>query len=273
MLKLKVIWFLFNLKASLAGYHKEIHQLGFLKGKKYLKIERIGTLPSVLNESSGLLYRSSDSTLLSHNDSGGASSLYRIDLSGKLLSTYPIEQATNVDWEDLSQDEKGNVYIADIGNNAHHNRALWVYQVMGDLEKVLMKIPVLYPQKQVVPDAEAMFVANDSLYIFTKNWHQSGTDLYVRKISAHTDTLQHKAHIQLRTPVTGAAISPKKNKFVLISYGKIYYFRIIERQIDFSNPLYCIKFPHKQTESIAFLDENVVIITNEQGEMYRVCEN
>lgn len=273
MLKYKILWFLFNLKASLASYRHEVHELGFQKGKKHLKVERIGYLPQQVNESSGLVYLAQDSTLLTHNDSGGAPHIYQIDLSGKLLNTYPISQAKNIDWEDISADEQGNLYIGDIGNNSHQHRDLCIYQVNKKIDAVLQKIPIHYPEKQTVPDAEAMFVAQDSIYVFTKNLDKSGTDLFVRKIGDTADTLQFKSHINLRTPITGAAINPQKNKFVLISYGKIYYFRIIEHQIDFSNPLYCLKFPHKQTESIAFLDENVVIITNEQGEIYRVCEN
>lgn len=273
MLKYKILWFLFNLKASLASYRHEVHELGFQKGKKHLKVERIGYLPQQVNESSGLVYLAQDSTLLTHNDSGGAPHIYQIDLSGKLLNTYSIPEAKNFDWEDISADEQGNLYIGDIGNNSHQRRDLCVYQINKKIDAVLQKIPIHYPEKQTVPDAEAMFVAQDSIYVFTKNLDKSGTDLFVRKIGDAADTLQFKSHINLRTPITGAAINPQKNKFVLISYGKIYYFRIIEHQIDFSNPLYCLKFPHKQTESIAFLDENVVIITNEQGEIYRVCEN
>jgi hypothetical protein len=72
MLKYKILWFLFNLKASLASYHYDVHELGFQKGKKHLKVERIGHLPKQVNESSGLVYRAQDSTLLTHNDSGGA---------------------------------------------------------------------------------------------------------------------------------------------------------------------------------------------------------
>lgn len=273
MLKYKILWFLFNLKASLAGYRHEVHELGFQKGKKHLKVERVGYLPKQVDESSGLVYLAQDSTLLTHNDSGGAPHIYQIDLSGKLLNTYPIPQAKNVDWEDMSADEQENLYIGDIGNNSHQRQDLCVYKIDAKLGENLLRIPIYYPNNQIIPDAEAMFVAQDSIYVFTKNLDKSGTDLLVRKVGSNADTLRLKSHINLRTPITGAAINPQKNKFVLISYGKIYYFRIIEHQIDFLNPLYCLNFPHKQTESIAFLDENVVIITNEQGEIYRVCEN
>lgn len=273
MLKYKILWFLFNLKASLASYRHEVHELGFQKGKKHLSVKQIGYLPKQVQESSGLVYRTQDSTLLTHNDSGDAPHVYQIDFSGKLLNTYPIPQAKNVDWEDMSVDEQGDIYVGDIGNNSHQRRDLCVYRINKNIDAVLQKIPIHYPEKQPVPDAEAMFVTQDSIYVFTKTLDKSGTDLFVRKVGANADTLRLKAHINLRTPITGAAINPQKNKFVLISYGKIYYFRIIEHQIDFSNPLYCLNFPHKQTESIAFLDENVVIITNEQGEIYRVCEN
>ena len=60
------------------------------------------------------------------------------------------------------------------------------------------------------------------IYIFTKNWDKSGTDFICEKIGINADTLHKlKAAYQFEDANYGAAINQQKNKFVLISYGKI----------------------------------------------------
>ena len=61
-------------------------------------------LPEEVKETSGLLFL--NGKIITHNDSGDDANLYEIDsLSGLLLRTISISNATNVDWEDISQDD------------------------------------------------------------------------------------------------------------------------------------------------------------------------
>jgi hypothetical protein len=71
-------------------------------------------LPNEVKETSGLLFL--DGKITTHNDSGGAPNLYEIDrLSGTILRIVTISNTTNVDWEDLAENET-NIFSADIGN-------------------------------------------------------------------------------------------------------------------------------------------------------------
>src|SRR5690606_33877479 len=75
----------------------------------------LAPLPEVLTESSGL-ESNADYSFWSHNDSGNAPKLIRIDTLGQVLQQLEID-AINVDWEDMTKDVDGNLYIGDFGNN------------------------------------------------------------------------------------------------------------------------------------------------------------
>lgn len=51
-------------------------------------------------------------------DSGNKNKIYGLDTDGKITHTVTLENAKNVDWEDLTADEEGNLYVGDFGNNS-----------------------------------------------------------------------------------------------------------------------------------------------------------
>ena len=58
-------------------------------------------MPERVKETSGLLFL--DGKIMTHNDSGDAANLYEIDsLSGIIVRTISISNATNIDWEDMA---------------------------------------------------------------------------------------------------------------------------------------------------------------------------
>ena len=74
-----------------------------------LKNFKKATLPATINEISGIIYF--DGKLYGHNDSGGQPAIYEIDTStGAITKTITLQGASNIDWEDITQDDK-NIYI------------------------------------------------------------------------------------------------------------------------------------------------------------------
>ena len=86
-----------------------------------------------LSEVSGLVAsRKNPGALWVHNDSGHPAELYLISARGRLLATYRLPEAENVDWEDIAigpGPEAGEtyLYVADIGNNVwlHDEHAIY----------------------------------------------------------------------------------------------------------------------------------------------------
>jgi hypothetical protein len=279
MLKYKLLLFLFQIKLSLCNCHTEIRQSGFVKGKRYSKTTQIGQMPSLVNEGSGLVKSLHKNTLLTHNDGGGKPELYEVDSTGNLLATIQAPTAQNIDWEELTQDSKGNLYIGDVGNNQNQRNDLVIYKVLPNKGEApiieLIKINYQHQKpKQSEPtiyDCEAMVWHQDSLFLFSKN---RGNDHFVRlyALPAHADNyaLVPKDSIYLKTQVTGAAIRPDGKELALLTYGKVFLFDITNGSLRFTKPAKCIKFAHRQTEAITYWDNANLLITNEQRQIFRL---
>ncbi len=148
-------------------------------------------LDSSVRETSGLLYM--DGFIWSFNDSGGDPALYCIDAgNGSIIRKTIIRNATNVDWEDIAEDAT-HVYVADVGNNYGTRDTLIIYRIpkkamlSGDPGIIHDGIISLTFHGQTgqtrsglsSKDCEALLVYGDSLYLFSKDWVNETTAVYV----------------------------------------------------------------------------------------------
>ena len=186
-------------------------------------------LPTVLSEVSGLFYAGPDS-LWWHNDSGDAPRLFLTDGGGKLIRTVNLPQIRHVDWEDLTADDQGRIYIGDFGNNANQRKDLRIYRFdppSGQIDSIDFHLADQKafppPPEQANFDLEAFFWANDSLHLFSKNRLQKGNYFskhYILPATIGTQEAKVKDSIFLRKRVvTGAAISPDYQTVALIGYN------------------------------------------------------
>lgn len=142
-------------------------------------LKKITSLPKVLNESSGLLIYS-DSTFLSINDSGGEAAVYEFSLSGRLISTTTFKNTENYDWEEITIDSLGYIYVGDIGNNLNTRNNLTIFKFhsseIGKDSIETERIDFYYPEQLSFPpkpdelhyDAEGFLVWNNEIIVFTK---------------------------------------------------------------------------------------------------------
>jgi hypothetical protein len=203
----------------------------------------LALLPPELDESSGLVVVGD--RFISMNDSGAEPILIVFSKKGKLLHKVRVLNAKNVDWEALTLDNNGNLYIGDIGDNKNTRKSLQVYVV--SVEKVLAgsdvtasKIEYTYPDKTNFPpekdqlyfDAEGMVWRNDSLFVFTKNRTQPFDGLvkvYAFPVKTGTHQAAEIGQIQLpatswlENSVTDAAVH--KNTLYLLTYRYIYIYK------------------------------------------------
>lgn len=146
-------------------------------------------LPASLEELSGMVFW--EGYFWGHNDSGNGPWFYAFDtLNGTIVKAVELSGATNIDWEDMAQDEE-YIYIGDFGNNANGNRTnLTIYKfpklllteqrdtivlVEGQYELIKFSYP---DQIDFTPtggnntkfDCEAMFFHQGKLHLITKNW-------------------------------------------------------------------------------------------------------
>ena len=182
-------------------------------------------LPSAVEETSGLLFL--DGKIITNNDGGDAANLYEIDsLTGNLLRTININNATNVDWEDLADDET-YIYIGDFGNNNGTRTDLKIYKILkSDFKnntQVSSEIISFSYEDQTNFnssnthnfDAEAFVIYEDSILIFTKNRGDFKTNVYkiLKTIGNHTAVKVSSANVD--GLITGATYN---GNFLLCGY-------------------------------------------------------
>lgn len=245
----------------------------------------VATLPSVISESSGLLVTSINE-IWSHNDKGGTPQLYAFDKQGTLLNTLTITNATNVDWEDLTQDKNGNVYISDSGNNENDRENLRIYKIGNlSINQTTVEAEIinfsLEGQQNFPPaddnlsyDVEALIATGDSLYLFTRdrtNPFLGETNLYVLPQLAGNHIAQFRGNfktnsVEKRGGIRGAAISPDESRVALLSKTDVWVFTDFTNN-DFFNGTVIIKnLPSEtQKEGIDFYDNCHVYISDERG--------
>lgn len=190
------------------------------------ELQKIIKLPDAIYEASGLYIQSKDSFWLL-NDSGNPAELFCVNATGDLINKTSIP-TKNRDWEDLTHDEQGNIYIGEFGNNANKRKKLKVYIWSAPN---LDSIQYRYPDQTAFPptppfrnfDMEGFFWLNDELHLFSKN-KASGvgnyyTKHYVLAAEKGKQTPVPKDSLNLKNRVvTAAAISPDKKTVALLAY-------------------------------------------------------
>lgn len=244
------------------------------------------TLPKVLFENSGMLV-SSPNRIWVHNDSGDSAKLYLIDTLGNILRSILVENATNTDWEDITQDRKGNVFIGDFGNNNNRRKNLKIYKiphpdlVTGNTVRAEI-IQFHYPQQTAFPpipseqkyDAEALIYHQDFLYIFTKDRtvpHIGQTLMYQIPARAGTypaillDSFYTK-QISFAFEITAAAISPDNQQLALLCSDRVFLFSNFEKNHFFRGVQQTILLPTvTQKEALDFIDNQSLYFSNERS--------
>ena len=249
----------------------------------------LALLPSGLDENSGILV-SSENGVWFHNDSGDSAKLYKTDTLGALLRTITITNATNVDWEDITTDFQGNVYIGDIGNNDNNRQNLKIYKIahpdsISGTTTTAEVIDFVYGDQTLFPpadadrnyDAEALIWHQDSLYIFTKNRTVPYDGFtYVYQMPADTGT-----HVATRIDsfdtgefsfllsITAASISEDGQNLALLNGAKVWLFSGFTGNDFFANTPQVFNLDNglTQKEAIDFVDNTTLYISDEQSSL------
>lgn len=252
-------------------------------------------LPDVLEEVSGAWFPHPDS-LWWHNDGGHHPWLFCTNKKGELLDTLVIPGLQNRDWEDLTSDKKGNLYIGDFGNNRNDRQDLTIY-IYNRHTRQTDSILFAYQDQQAFPpprprqqyDMEAFFYHQDSLHLFSKNKVKANylTRHYVipatpgRYVATAVDSMVVRKRI-----LTAAAISPDGKTVAMVgyNYGKflgifpwtkssVFLFRHFQHNRFLQGQLKRKKAPGflfpKQYEALDFLDNQTIYIGAERLRIFK----
>uniref|UniRef100_UPI0032171471 hypothetical protein n=1 Tax=uncultured Draconibacterium sp. TaxID=1573823 RepID=UPI0032171471 len=204
--------------------------------RKKVKQEILKTQPFIpeldekLVEISGLLVY--DDLFWGFNDSGGKNKIYGFNQNGKIKKVVEIENAKNVDWESITQDEK-NIYIGDFGNNKGKRDNLCIYKIKKkdikdkkeqklEAEKIkfsyALQTNFIYIDRTTPFDCEAMVEFKGDLFLFSKNWQDHTSTVYKIPTKAGEYKLEPLDTFNVKGLITGADISHDNKKLALVGY-------------------------------------------------------
>lgn len=186
-------------------------------------------LDTTVNETSGLLYI--NNTLITHNDSANTNQLFDIDLStGNVTRTVTITNTTNVDWEDLTQDDT-YIYIGDFGNYEGDRTDLKVYRIgisdyLNNTSVTADVINFSYADQTDFTtspfatnfDAESLIHYNNSLYVFTRNWLDGNTNIYELPKTPGSHSISMVDSITAGGLVSGATFNTLSNEIIITGF-------------------------------------------------------
>ena len=184
-----------------------------------------------LDENSGLIFYNNN--IITFNDSGGEANLYEINAStGNITRTVTITNATNVDWEDITQDAS-YIYIGDIGNNNGNRTDLKIYKIAKNdyngSDDIAVAEIISYSYADQLDftsnpnntnwDAEGLISYSDQLLIFSKNWVDNRVNVYSIPKTNGTYSALLKSSYNTNGLITSAEISLNENIIYLIGYS------------------------------------------------------
>ncbi|APA63899.1 hypothetical protein [Maribacter sp. 1_2014MBL_MicDiv] len=258
----------------------------FTSCSNYGQLKVIADLPGSLDENSGLATYG-DSTVWVIEDGGNKDEIYQINLKGDILKSLKVKNGDNQDWEDLTTDNAGNLYIGDIGNNANKRKDLVIYKLPNptiepgdkiDAEKIKLHYP---DQKDFPPkkeglfyDSEAIFHHDGKIFIVTKNRSKAFTgEAHIYSVPDTKGTYEATL-VGSFTPckdwkicqITSIDISPKGDRIVALSYGKLFIFTDFTWD-DFTkgNMQEIDLGARSQLESVCFLNDDTLLISDEKA--------
>lgn len=248
------------------------------------QLKVITDMPSRLTEISGLA-KFDDASVWVIEDRGNGNNIYKVDLNGNMLRKLEVKNAKNHDWEDLTTDKEGNLFIGDFGNNKNDRKNLRIYKLqnpeleMGDKIES-HRIWFHYPEQEEFPpiksernyDAEAFFHFKQHLYIFTKNRADPFTgETLIYRIPAVKGNYIATLMGTIKTcedwdtcQITSAAISPNGKTVVLLGYGKLWTITDFIDDAFIKGKLSEIDLGIRtQLESVCFKDETTLLLSDE----------
>jgi hypothetical protein len=233
-----------------------------------LKIE--GDINNSIEEASAAEVTAQSDLIWTIQDSGNDAELFGLNSKGKIVRDIAITNASNIDWEDLTSDEYGNLYIGDFGNNNEKRKYFRILKVKHeDLIKTSIEAEIIeftLPKKQDSKDFEAFFLYKNSFYIISKETKKFVVLKVPNKSGRHEAVIRSDFNLNGKdNKITSADISEDGKTIVLLNHDKLWKLTDFDSDDFFSGNIIEKSFQHNsQKEGVCFKNDSTVLITDER---------
>lgn len=218
-------------------------------------------------------------------DSGAGAVIVPVRADGRLAPGWKgpvrVEGCKNYDWEDLALDGRGNLIIADVGNNNGRRQQLMLHFVREPKPGVSTVRPdrtvrVHYADQQAASadyDCEAVFCVDDRIFLLTKRRSDARTVLYLLSGDSphHSNPLRRVGSFDIGGLVTAADVSPNGKLVAVLTYTAVWVFDYEPRRGDiFAGRIRRKPFFAWQGEALAFDGNDSLVVANEQGQLFHL---
>jgi hypothetical protein len=242
--------------------------------------------PSLVVECSGLVQSLRyQGVFWALGDSGSGAVIAPVTARGSLAPGWDgpvrVEGWKNYDWEDLALDGRGNLIIADVGNNRGRRKQLMLHFVPEPKPGVSAVTPTrtlrVHYEDQQVPsedyDCEAVFCVDDRIFFLTKRHSDGHTVLYrlAGDSTRRSNPLRRVSSFDIGGMVTAADVSPDGKSVAVLTYTAVWVFDYDRRKGDiFGGRARKSPFFAWQSEALAFDGNDSLVVANEQGQLFRL---
>ena len=244
-----------------------------------VQLSLLGDLSQSLNEVSGNEKIGNSDFVWMINDSGNKPEIFGVNEQGVIKRVVKVT-AKNRDWEDLTSDKQGNLYIGDFGNNHLKRKTLHILKINNqDLltknEVSVSKISFVYPEeilgRKHAFDAEAFFLYQNNFYIFSKSRekkHLGKTLLFKvpNSIGKHKAVFMSQFTFENSADarITAADISEDGQTVALLNHKEVFLITNFQKDQFFKGQMQSISLAHvSQKEGVCFKDGTTLFITDE----------
>ncbi len=247
--------------------------------------KEVFTLDKKHTEVSGMIFHAPTQKLWMLQDKGNPSELYVYSADGTFENTVIVNNQENTDWEDLSQDKNGNIYIGNFGNNDNKRKDLRILKVdaatiQSNSVNVSQETTFYYEDQTEFPpkksnllyDCEAFVATNEAFYLFTKN-RSKGFDgtFYVYKVPNKNGSFKAEKIATLKTcdqykscAITGAALNKNGNEIALLTHDKVLLIPFVNDDSFKQENITIKELGHNsQKEAITFKSDNQLFMADE----------
>lgn len=195
----------------------------------------LGTLPTVLDETSGLaVSRKNRGVIWAHNDSGDSPRVFALDEKGGLLGEIAFGGATAIDWEDIAVGPcpAGScVWVGDVGDNGKSRTDYALYRIdepvldgkpFAKRTIAAQKFPFAYPDGSWNSETLLAHPTTGEIFLVTKvGTSASGVYRFPSKLEPGVAVTLERVGTAASTTmslVTGGDVSPCGDRVLLRTY-------------------------------------------------------